>query len=56
MLEYKSERITVLEMRKHFAWYVKGIPGAAYYKTCIFGAENILQLENIAAEIKQRNI
>ena len=56
MLEYKSERITVLEMRKHFAWYVKGIPCAAYYKTRIFGAENILQLENIAAEIKQRNI
>jgi tRNA-dihydrouridine synthase B len=32
MLLYKSEHIACLEMRKHYAWYLKGIPYSSYYK------------------------
>ena len=31
-LEHKGERIACLEMRKHYAWYLKGVPYAAYWK------------------------
>ncbi|MDD4627564.1 MAG: tRNA-dihydrouridine synthase, partial [Syntrophomonas sp.] len=26
--QFKSEAVAVREMRKHFAWYIKGLPGA----------------------------
>ena len=29
MMELKGERAAVLEMRKHFGWYLKGLPGSA---------------------------
>ncbi len=28
----KGEKIACLEMRKHYAWYLKGVPHAAYWK------------------------
>lgn len=28
----KGEKIACLEMRKHYAWYLKGVPYAAYWK------------------------
>ena len=31
-LEYKGEKIACLEARKHFAWYLKGIPHAAFFR------------------------
>ena len=31
-LEHKGERIACLEMRKHLAWYLKGVPYASYWK------------------------
>jgi tRNA-dihydrouridine synthase len=35
-----GERVAVLEMRKHFAWYVKGMYKAASLKNKIFGAKS----------------
>lgn len=32
LAEHKGERIACLEMRKHYAWYLKGIPYASSYK------------------------
>ena len=31
--EYKSEKIACLEARRHFAWYLKGVPYSGYFKT-----------------------
>ena len=31
-LGHKGEKIACLEMRKHLAWYLKGVPYAAYWK------------------------
>ena len=31
--EHKGERIACLEARKHYAWYLKGVPHAAYWKS-----------------------
>ena len=30
--ENKGEKVACLEMRKHYAWYLKGVPYAAYWK------------------------
>ena len=36
LIELKGERIAVNEMRKHIAWYIKGISGAAAMRNHIF--------------------
>ena len=32
LLKLKDERVAVLEMRSHAAWYLKGLPGAQSVK------------------------
>ena len=52
-VEQKGERIACLEARKHFAWYLKGIPYAGYYKEQISHVETLEDLHAIAKGIKR---
>lgn len=45
--EYKGENVAVREMRKHIAWYLKGIHGAAKLKDMINKEENIENVKEI---------
>ena len=51
MEEYKSEHIGVPEMRKHFAWYLKGIPHSGKYKLEAFSAKTYKEMKNLAIQI-----
>ena len=52
-LEHKSEKIACLEMRKHYAWYLKGVPYAAYWKEQICKMETAEDFYKITAGIKR---
>ena len=43
----KCEKVTVLEMRSHIAWYLKGIPGSIEIKNNCFKATKIEELKEI---------
>lgn len=45
--EFKGEGIGVKEMRKHAAWYLKGIPGSAKVKAEIFKLTTCIQIKSI---------
>ncbi|WP_405725584.1 tRNA dihydrouridine synthase DusB [Anaerotignum sp.] len=45
LIDYKGEYIGVREMRKHMAWYMKGMPGAAELRGKLNYAENMAELE-----------
>lgn len=47
MVDWKGEKHAVVEMRKHFAWYLKGMRGAAKARTAINHAETMSQVEDI---------
>ena len=51
--EYKSEKIACLEARRHFAWYLRGVPHAAYYKQQIVRIETLDEARRLALEIKR---
>jgi len=51
MEEYKDERIGVPEMRKHFAWYLKGIPHSGKLKISAFSAKSYKEMKNLANQI-----
>lgn len=49
--EYKGEKTGIREARKHAAWYIKGIRGAAAYRQQAGTLESIKQLEEMAYKI-----
>ena len=49
--EYKGERVGIREARKHAAWYIRGIRGAAAYRQRVGALESMEELERLAYEI-----
>ena len=52
-LQDKGEKIACLEARKHFAWYLRGVPHASYYKAQISTVSTMEEIRRIAQGIKQ---
>ena len=52
-LEDKGEKIACLEARKHFAWYLRGVSHAAYYKSQISTVSTMEEIRAIAEGIKR---
>jgi len=42
--ELEGERVALLEMRKHLAWYSKGVPGAAQFRAAVNAIDTLPQL------------
>ena len=51
--EDKGEHIACLEARKHFAWYLRGVPYSGYYKEKISAISSMEDIASIAAGIKR---
>ena len=52
-LEHKGERIACLEMRKHLAWYLKGVPYASYWKERACKISTAEEFQQVIAGIKR---
>ena len=52
-LEDKGEHIACLEARKHFAWYLRGVAYANYYKEKISGIQCMEDIYSIAEGIRR---
>jgi tRNA-dihydrouridine synthase B len=52
-VEDKGERVAVLEARRHFAWYLKGVRGASFFREKIMKAETVEALSRLADEMKR---
>jgi len=51
--ERRGEKVAVLEARRHYAWYLKGISHASYYKEKIVHMETLEDLHKVTAGIKR---
>ena len=47
MCSYKPESIAIPQARKHLAFYVRGLPGAAACKNAIFSATTVAEIRHI---------
>ncbi len=52
-MEDKGEHIACLEARKHFAWYLRGVPHSGYYKEQISHLSTAQEVATIAKAIKR---
>lgn len=48
---YKGETVGMREARKHAAWYIKGIRGAAKFRQQVGGLSNMDELNRLAQEV-----
>ena len=51
--EHKGERVACLEARKHYSWYLRGVPHSGYYKEKISKAATMDDLRSITEGIKR---
>ena len=51
--EDKGVHIACLEARKHFAWYLRGVPHSGFYKEQISNISVFSDIERLAQEIKR---
>jgi tRNA-dihydrouridine synthase B len=56
MLEYKSERNALLEMRKHGAWYLKGLSHSASTRDLINKCESVKEFNLILDRLVDNNV
>lgn len=49
----KGEKIACLEARKHYAWYLKGVPYAGYWKSEISKITTLADVYRVTAGIKR---
>lgn len=52
-LEDKGEKIACLEARKHYAWYLRGIPYATYYKEQISQIKTMQDIYTVTKGIRR---
>ena len=50
---HKGEKIACLEARRHYAWYLKGVPYAGYYKEQISKISTLEDIYRITAGIRR---
>ncbi|MEK7528541.1 MAG: tRNA-dihydrouridine synthase [Patescibacteria group bacterium] len=46
-VEFKGERLGMLEMRKHLAWYIRGMPGASEIRQKLVRVDSIDEVKKI---------
>ena len=51
--ELKGERTACLEARRHYIWYLRGVPHSGYFKAQIIKAETLEDLRKITEGIKR---
>ena len=47
LLQIKDEKVAILEMRGHIAWYIKGMPNSTTIKNECFKAKSKEEIEKI---------
>ena len=51
--ERRGEKVALLEARRHYAWYLKGVPHASYYKEQIVRMETLADVYRVTEGIKR---
>ncbi|MBR4868736.1 MAG: tRNA dihydrouridine synthase DusB [Clostridia bacterium] len=51
MCRYKDPYLAMLQIRKHAAWYIKGLPGAAKFRKECGQIQNMNDLQRLAAQV-----
>ena len=54
LAEWKGEAVAIREMRKHAAWYTRGMYGAAQMRPALYGAETLEGLQAAFNQVLER--
>lgn len=52
-VQWKGEKVGILEMRRHYANYLKGLPGIKDYRTRLVTTESLQEIDGILGELQE---
>lgn len=52
-MAHKGEKVACLEMRRHYAWYLRGVPHSSYWKEQICHIQTAEDVQRVTAGIKR---
>jgi tRNA-dihydrouridine synthase B len=52
LIQFKSEKIAIQEMRKHAAWYIKGLRDAARIREQIMSTKTFTEMSGVLEQYK----
>lgn len=52
-VQWKGEKLGILEMRRHYANYLKGLPSIKEFRTRLVTTESLQELDSILAELQE---
>lgn len=55
LMDYKGEYIGIREMRKHMAWYMKGLPGAAELRGRLNSTVTLVEMEALLRDYLEKH-
>ena len=55
LLQIKPEKVAILELRTHAAWYLKYVPHSNQLKQALFGAKTKDEVLKLLKEFKKEN-
>ncbi len=56
LLEFKAEKVVMLEMRSHVAWYLKGVPGSSEVKKKLNDLKTVSELFKLLDEFLEGKV
>ena len=54
LLKYKNEKVALLEIRTHIAYYLKGLKNSSELKNMIFKTKSFEEIEALLNEYKEK--
>ena len=54
-MQFKGEHLGILESRKHIAWYLKGIKGAASFRNASGSVTTLAEVEALIGQVLEMN-
>lgn len=54
MAEQRGEHRGIVQMRKHFGWYTRGLPGASALRRELFSCKALSEVERLLQDYQQR--
>lgn len=54
-VQHKGEKVALLEARKHAAWYMRGLKGAAELRAACGAIKTLADLERLCAQVMEKN-
>jgi len=53
-IDWKGERLGILEMRRHYSNYFRGLPGSKHFRLLLVTSDAVGEIQEVLGQIENR--